>query len=130
MAKIKNSSGFLGNFMAHNVNISAPKTNAKWSQLRHQIIKESNDLLQRYEGNKNLYKAIDISKSNNTPDELLEFAKSFWSFVSSADTSKMKDDSVIFDIAGQLADVAKHSYDKRAIELAIMITKELVSLKQ
>ncbi len=128
MAQLKTRTGFVGKFMAHNVNVSAPDTHAKWSQLRQYLQGNSDDLLNTYANNDNLKDALEISKSNNTPDELFEFAKNFWAFVSSADEHALKNDSVVFDITVQLAEVAKLSYDKRAIDMAIMISKKIVSL--
>lgn len=126
MPKIKGKNGFMGKFMAHNINVSAPNTNAKWSLLRQYLENNSDVLLKKYSNNDNLREAIGILKSRNTPDELLEFAKCFLAFVSSADKNVLKNDTVIFDLVEQLAEVAKLSYDKRAIDMVIMITQKIV----
>lgn len=128
MAQLKKRTGFVGKFMAHNVNVSAPNTHAKWSQLRQYLQRNSSELLRNYANNDDLKEAIEISNSNNTPDELFEFAKCFLGFVSSADEHALKNDSIVFDLAEQLAEVAKLSYDKRAIDMAIMISQKIVSL--
>lgn len=122
----KTKSGFVFKFMAHNINVSAPNTDAEWKNLLLFVQGKSSELKNKYANNAALYTFINTAESANEPDELLNFSKSFLTFITSANRELAKDDPIIFDIAELLAEVAKLSYDKRVLDVVKDITEKLV----
>lgn len=127
MAKDKDKMGFVRNFMAHNVNISAPDTNANWEKLLQYVQKCSVKLTDKYGATGALQKVINFPDSTDTPDKLLEFSKSYLSFITSADRNLVKNDPTVYDIAKLLAEVAKPTFDSRVITIVRDIVAKLVS---
>lgn len=125
----KDKMGFVRNFMAHNVNISAPDANANWIKLTQYVQEQSGNLTNKYGHTETLQKVITFPNSTDTPDKLVEFSKSFLSFITSAEREKLKDDPTIYEVAKLLAEVAKLAYDTRAIALARDIVGKLVSYR-
>jgi hypothetical protein len=120
--------GFLGNFMAHNVNISSPDVNAKWVALTRYVKKESEVLSERYMNSKIIQDLISIGNSQHVPDTLFNFSKSLLLLVES-ENENIKNDPIIYNIAEKMTEVAKLSYDRRVIDIASDIIERLLILK-
>lgn len=126
----KKKMGFLNKFRAFNVNISEPETDRKWNSLRQIVQTFEPDALNNYPGNSALAKIIEISKSTNMPDELMEFGNNLLAFVESADKITLKEDKSITRIVELFATTAKLSHDERIIGTAIDISNAIIALKK
>ena len=86
--------GFVDNFMARNVNISSPDTNAKWATLTQYIKRNSLHLSELYKNSNQIQNIIYIAESNNVPDMLFEFSKSLLALVEAHKTTSAEDQNI------------------------------------
>ena len=122
--------GFLGRFIANNVNLADPATSAKWKSLTREIKKYESKADSNYEENNSLSELFHICQSEDTSGKLMAFGRNLEEFINTADKQKLKQDNQLLKLVELYSETAIVSNDKEAINLATSIMEQIIEIRE
>lgn len=120
--------GFLGKYIAGNVNLANPTALSDWTTLGLQTRSYASDVEAKYNNNA-LRKLREIAENKGTPDELMQFAQYLKGFIETANKDDLRDDIQLSRLVYRFCETAKASRDKRVIVIATEIANSLAAFK-
>lgn len=120
--------GFLGRFIANNVNLADPAARTKWKSLTRQIKKYESEA-SNYKENDSLNELFRICQSEDTPGKLMAFGRNLEEFLNTADKSTLKKDNQLLKLVELYSETTIASNDNKAINLATNIMKQIMKIR-
>ena len=122
--------GFLGRFIANNVNLADPAASTKWKSLTRQIEKYEAEVSSNYKENDSLSELFHICQSEDTPGKLMAFGRNLEEFLNTADKSTLRKDNQLLKLVELYSGTTIASNDNKAINLATNIMQQIMKIRR